>query len=315
MTVIEAMSAGVLRRRMAGQLAGAFERQGRDGTPALDARLLLAHALKIDAAHLALRDDQPIDADVQAMAEALIEKRIAGLPVARLVGRCEFFGMEFEIGPDTLVPRPDSETVVEAALAFCRGRPVSQPPPTIADLGTGSGILLLALLSELPEAQGVGVDIAAGALGIARGNALHLGLDERVQFVLGNWGSALTRHFDVVLANPPYIESDAIAGLQVEVAHHDPHIALDGGPDGLAAYRAILADLDRLLAPDGRAFMEIGFGQADAVAELARSSGFGAVFHRDLGGIDRVAELRRWTEVRSPNDANKNGLGNSAASG
>jgi release factor glutamine methyltransferase len=296
-SVTEAVSAGILRRRMAGQLARAFERQGREGTAALDARLLLAHVLKIDAAELALRDDQPIDAGIQAMAEALVEKRIAGLPVARLVGRCEFFGMEFEIGPDTLVPRPDSETLVEAALAFCRERPVSQPPPTVADLGTGSGILVLALLKELPGARGVGVDIAAGALEVARGNAVRLGLGERVRFVLGDWGSALTGDFDVILANPPYIESDAIAGLQVEVALHDPHIALDGGTDGLAAYRAILADLDRLLAPDGRAFMEIGFDQAYAIAELARSHGFASAFHRDLGGIERVAELRRLTEV------------------
>lgn len=315
MTVIEAMSAGVLRRRMAGRLARAFQRQGRNGTAALDARLLLAHALEIDAARLAFRDDQPIDAGIQAMAEELVEKRIAGLPVARLVGRCAFYGMEFDIGPDTLVPRPDSETVVEAALAFCRERPVSQAPPTVADLGTGSGILVLALLAELPQVRGVGVDISVGALGVARGNAVRLGLGERVRFVLGDWGRALTGNFDVVLANPPYIESGAITGLQVEVALHDPHIALDGGPDGLAAYRAIFADLDRLLAPDGRAFMEIGFGQSSAIAELARSQGFTSAFHRDLGDIERVAELKRLTEVCSPDEANKNGLGNSAASG
>lgn len=291
--IVTTETAGNLRRRLAGKLAAEFARTGRDGTAMLDARLLVAHVLGVDPARLALDDGAPVDAKAEVEATALIERRIAGEPVARIVGRSAFFGLEFAVGADTLVPRPDSETVVEAALAFAEDRDGRQRPPTILDLGTGSGILLLTLLSRLPLATGVGVDIAPGALSVARENAAALGLSDRLQFVLGDWGSALTGGFDIVVANPPYIESAVIADLQVEVARHDPHIALDGGVDGLEAVRAILVDLDRLLAGAGRGFIEIGFDQAAAVAALAEAHGFYATFHRDLGEIERVAELRR----------------------
>jgi release factor glutamine methyltransferase len=293
MTVTATLSAGVLRRRLAARLAEAFAREGRAGTVALDARLLVAHALDVDPARLALCDDQPVDAAAEALAAALVERRIAGEPVARIVGRSEFFGLELEIGPDTLVPRADSETVVEAALAFVDRVAGRDRPLAVLDLGTGSGALVLALLSHLPRANGVAVDIAGDALVVARNNAARLALGGRTRFVVGDWGAALAGGFDIVLANPPYVESGAIAGLQVEVALHDPHMALDGGPDGLDAHRAIFADLDRLMAPGGRTFVEIGFGQAGAVTELAEGQGFSMSFHRDLGGIVRVAELSR----------------------
>jgi release factor glutamine methyltransferase len=296
MSVTAAISAGVLRRRLAARLADAFARQRRDGTAALDTRLLVAHALGVDPAALALSDDQPVDAATEAMAAALVERRIAGEPVQRIVGRSAFFGLVFEIGPDSLVPRPDSETVVEAALAFVDRIAGRDRPLSVLDLGTGSGVLLLALLSQLPRARGVAVDIAPGALAVARNNAGRLGLAERTRFVLGDWGRALAGGFDIVLANPPYVESGTIARLQVEVAIHDPHIALDGGIDGLDAQRAILADLDRLMAQGGRGFVEIGRGQAEAVTALGECQGFSAVFHRDLGGIERVAEFRRSAE-------------------
>lgn len=296
MNVTGAMSAGALRRRFTARLADAFARQQRDGTAALDARLLVAHALGVDPAALALGDDQPIDIASEALAAALIERRIAGEPVQRIVGRSAFFGLEFEIGQDTLVPRPDSETVVEAALAFVDRIAGRDHPLALLDLGTGSGVLLLALLSQLPRARGVAVDIVPGALAIARNNALLLDLADRTEFVLGDWGSALAGGFDIVLANPPYIESARIAGLQVEVAIHDPHIALDGGVDGLDPLRAILVDLDRLMVPGGRGFIEIGWGQAGTVTALGESHGFSTVFHRDLGGIERVVEFRRSSE-------------------
>jgi len=298
MSLTEMTSAGTLRRRLTARLADAFARQGREGTAGLDARLLLAHALGLDPGELALHDDQPVDAPTEAAAGALVDRRIDGVPVARIVGRSAFFGLEFDIGPDTLVPRPDSETVVEAALAFAERSGGRDRPLAVADLGTGSGVLLLALLSRLPRALGVGVDMVGGALAVARNNAARLGLDGRTRFVLADWGTALAGGFDIVLANPPYVESDVIATLQVEVAVHDPRIALDGGRDGLAAYRAILADLDRLLARGGRGFLEIGFGQAQAVAVLGELHGFSTVFHRDLAGIERAAELRRSAKDR-----------------
>jgi len=204
MSVTAAISAGALRRRLAARLAGAFARQQRDGTAALDARLLVAHALRIDPAALALRDDQPVDAAAEALAAALIERRIAGEPVQRIVGRSAFFGLEFEVGADTLVPRPDSETLVEAALAFVDRTGGRNRPITILDLGTGCGVLLLALLLQLPRARGVAVDIAPGALAVARNNAVLLGLADRTRFVLSDWGRALAGGFDVVLANPPF---------------------------------------------------------------------------------------------------------------
>lgn len=296
MSVVAELSAGLLRRRLAARLADAFHREGREGTAALDARLLVAHALDVDPARLALCDDQSVDAPTERLATALIDRRIAGEPVARIVGHSAFYGLELEIGADTLVPRPDSETVVEAALAFTDRDGGRQRPLAVLDLGTGSGALILALLSQLPLARGVAVDLAPGALAVAHNNAARLGLARRTRLIIGDWGKALAGGFDIVLANPPYVESAAIAGLQVEVAIHDPHMALDGGADGLDAYRAIFADLDRLLANGGRGFVEIGFGQARSVAQLAERQGFSTTFHRDLGGIERVAELHRTAE-------------------
>lgn len=316
MTIVAELSTGVLRRRLAARLADAFAREGRNGTAALDARLLLAHALDVDPARLAFCDERSVDAATERLATALVERRIAGEPVARIVGRSAFYGLELEIGPDTLVPRPDSETVVEAALAFVDRDGGRDCPVALVDLGTGSGALILALLSQLPRARGVAVDIAPGALAVARNNAARLALADRTQLIVGDWGKALAGGFDIVVANPPYVESGAIARLQVEVALYEPHVALDGGTDGLDAYREIFADLDRLLAPGGRAFVEIGFRQADGVVELARRQGFSAAFHRDLGGVDRVVELGR---LAGSGDADagetKNGLGNRASSG
>jgi len=296
MTSAAVASAGELRRRLAARLAKAFAQTGREGTASLDARLLVAHALGMDPERLVLDDVVEVDVAAEAQASALVERRIAGEPVARILGRSAFFGLEFDIGPDTLVPRPDTETVVEATLAFVdrtahRGRPLS-----ILDLGTGSGVILLSLLSELPKATGVAVDISPGALRVSLRNVSRLGLSERVRLVRGDWGSSLAGGFDIIVSNPPYIKTGTIADLQVEVAAHDPHMALDGGRDGLGAYRKIFTDLDRLLASGGRGFFEIGFDQAPDVAEVAKSRGFRATFHRDLAGIERVAELLRSSD-------------------
>lgn len=237
MNVAAVTSAGQLRRQFAARLANVFASEGREGTAALDARLLLAHALEVDATRLALCDDDPVDPRTEALATALIDRRIAGEPVARIVGKSAFWGMEFDIDAQTLVPRPDSETLVEAALAFVDRRGWRERTLDLLDLGTGSGILLLALLSELPGATGIATDVEPGAILVAHRNAMRLNLADRAMFAVGNWGDALCGGFDLVLANPPYIESAQIGGLQVEVARHDPHMALDGGADGLDAIR------------------------------------------------------------------------------
>jgi release factor glutamine methyltransferase len=219
-------------------------------------------------------------------------RRAAGEPLARIVGEKEFWGLTFRLSPETLVPRPDTETVVSAALAAVRSRPAGTSQ-RILDIGTGSGAILCALLCELPDATGTGTDRARGALETARDNAGRLRLTGRADFVLTDWATAVAGPFDLVVANPPYIESREIAALPLEVRGFDPHLALDGGEDGLDGHRAIVADLGRLLGPRGRAFIEVGAGQADTVARLGAGFGFAASRYRDLAGIERVVELAR----------------------
>ncbi|KMO27620.1 SAM-dependent methyltransferase, partial [Methylobacterium tarhaniae] len=172
----------------------------------------------------------------------------AGEPVARIIGAWEFWGLPFGLSSDTLVPRPDTETLVEAALGLGLG---PDAPHRLADLGTGSGCILVALLTEWPQAVGLGIDRSPGACVTARANAARNGVADRAAFAVGDWASALSGPFDVVVANPPYIASEVIAGLSGEVRDHDPRLALDGGADGLDAYRTILAQVPRLLAPGG----------------------------------------------------------------
>jgi release factor glutamine methyltransferase len=287
------ITAGAARRDLAKRLARALADQERDGTPALDARILLAHAMGVEAARLALYDDVPLDQLAQVRAADFIARRIAGEPVARIVGRCAFWSLDLEVGPETLIPRPDTETVVEAALAFVDRRGSRAGAYRIVDIGTGTGAIVLALLSELPNAIGVATDRVTAALSVAERNARRLGLWQRMHCVACDWATAVAGGFDLVLTNPPYIESQAMTGLQVEVAQHDPCLALDGGDDGLDPCRAIVADLDRLLVPGGRGYVEVGMGQADDVACLAQMTGFSALLHDDIGKIARVVEICR----------------------
>lgn len=215
--------------------------------------------------------------------EALAERRAAREPVSRIVGRREFWSREFLLTPETFDPRPDSETVVEAALAAVPSC------GTVLDLGTGSGCLLAALLAERPDAWGLGIDRSPGACRAAQRNLSGL----RAAVAAGYWGTAVGGRFDLVVSNPPYIPSADIAELMPEVRDHDPRLALDGGADGLDAYRAILGDLSRLLSPGGAAVLELGIGQAESVAALADSSGLRVRDIRaDLGGIPRAMVLR-----------------------
>ncbi|MGC8470256.1 MAG: peptide chain release factor N(5)-glutamine methyltransferase [Acetobacteraceae bacterium] len=216
---------------------------------------------------------------------AWVARREAREPLALILGRREFWSLEFAVSPATLIPRPESETLIEAALAAF---PERAAVARVLDLGTGTGCLLLAALSEFPAAFGVGVDLAPAAAALAARNARGLGLAGRAGFLAGNWAQALGGRFDLVLANPPYVATGEIAGLMAEVARHEPRTALDGGADGLGAYRALVPALPALLAPGGRAIVELGAGQAGAVAGLAAAAGLAAEARADLAGVPRA---------------------------
>ncbi len=251
--------------------------------PAREARLLLLHALGRPAAALLDRRER-----VAAPGLArLVARRAAREPMALILGRQGFWTLELEVSAATLIPRADSETVVEAALA-------AHPAPCrVLDLGTGTGCLLLAVLAERPAAWGVGVDLSPAAAALAARNAAANGLAARAAFLAGNWAAALAGRFDLVLSNPPYIPSADLAGLMPEVIAHEPARALDGGADGLAAYRRITAVLPGLLAPGGMAVLELGIGQDASVPALARAAGLRVVALRpDLGGVARALVLQ-----------------------
>lgn len=270
-------------------------RAGGLDAPALDARLLVGHALRLDHAGLASAAERPLSAQDADRIEALAARRLRHEPVARIVGRKEFWGLSFAVTPAVLVPRPDSETVVAAALGAIDKRGGRMQRLRLADLGVGSGALLLALLSELPNAFGAGTDCDPLALATARANAARLGLSGRAGFVLCHYGSALAGGFDLVIANPPYVCTGDIDTLASEVRDFDPRAALDGGFDGLDGYRAIAADARRLLAPGAVLVVEIGVGQAAAVAALFTAGGLAvdaSVLH-DFGGIPRALAARR----------------------
>lgn len=287
-----ALTVAALRRELATALAAA-------GIADADreARLLLAEALDCPPGDLLLRADAPVAEAAAGTARAFATRRAAGEPVARIRGRREFWSLDFRLSPGTLVPRPDTETLVEAALAACPGR---DTPLRILDLGTGTGAILAALLVERPRAFGLAVDRSEDAARTARDNLARNGLAGRARVVVGDWGTALAggdagRGFDLVVSNPPYITSAEMAELPVEVRAHDPRQALEAGADGLDAYRAITADLPRLLAPGGVCVLELGAGQEPAVATLARAAGLdvdGAA-RPDLGGIPRALVARR----------------------
>lgn len=295
MRIVDATgTVGALWRRIALRLRNNAA-GGRDSDASLDARLLVAHAAGIEPPRLPLAGDRPVSPEVDALALSLAERRIAGEPVARITGTKEFWSLDFALSPQTLVPRPDTETLVEGALRHVERRGARDAPLRILDLGTGTGAILIALLSELPQASGVGIDLAEGAAATARGNALRHGLAGRAAFAVGNWAAAIGGRFDLVVANPPYVTRAEMRGLPIEVREHDPRLALDGGPDGLAAYRTILAGVTRLLTPGGAVFLEVGMGQAASVGELAAEQGLATGVLPDIAGIERVVSAE-WRE-------------------
>jgi release factor glutamine methyltransferase len=269
-------------------------------SPDLDARLLVGQALGLDHTALAAQSARRLTAAEAAALDALLARRLAHEPVARILGTKEFWSLPLRITSAVLVPRPETETVVEAVLAVAeRGRPLR-----IADLGVGSGAILLALLSELPAAFGVGTDRDTRALGVAHDNARRLGLAARAGFVACDFGTALADGCDVVVSNPPYIPTQDIATLAPEVCDHDPRAALDGGSDGLAAYRAIAADAARLLAVGGWLAVEIGVGQDAAVSALLAAQGLALAGapRRDLAGHPRVIVARKIGDRRASSE-------------
>lgn len=246
----------------------ALARQG-SATPGLDARLLLQAAAGLTREAMIADPDRPIAADAVARFNGFIDRRLTGEPVSRILGMREFYGRVFAVTPATLDPRPDTETLIEAALSFMP----AETPCRLIDLGTGTGAIALTLLAERPRAEAVLTDISAEALKVARGNAERLGVVPRAAFVEGSWFTGVAGRFDLILSNPPYIPSAILPTLDLDVRNFDPRAALDGGPDGLGPYRDIAAQAAFFLAPQGRVIVEIGEGQAFEIEDIFKAVG------------------------------------------
>jgi release factor glutamine methyltransferase len=265
-----------------------FRQAGIDSAEA-DARLLIAHALGIDRAELMANGERALNPEQTKAIDALGERRVKREPVARILGAKKFWSLSLQVTLAVLVPRPETETVIEAALDLIVRDALRMERLRILDIGTGSGALLLALLSELPNAVGTGTDISAAALSVARANAERHGLDGRCTFVACNIAAGLQGPFDLIVSNPPYVMRGEIASLAPEVRDYDPAIALDGGMDGLDGYRSIAGEARRLLAPGGRLIVELGAEQESAVRALFTKAGLTAGSARkDLAGIPRA---------------------------
>jgi release factor glutamine methyltransferase len=261
----------------------------------IDARMLIGHVLGLDLTGLITSAQRQLTTDEAARLEDFARRRLAGEPVARVIGAKEFWGLPLQLSPATLVPRPDTETVVELALELLRADGATGRPLRIADLGTGSGAILLALLSELPTATGVGTDISEQALQTAAANAARVGLAPRATFIACDYASGLSGLFDLIVSNPPYIRAADIAGLAVEVREYDPHAALDGGADGLDAYRALIPQAAGLLAPGALLIVEAGEGQSGPINGLMTLAGLAPTGapKADLAGIPRAVSGRK----------------------
>jgi len=265
--------------------AAAALTQAQCGEPRRRARRLVASTLALSPADLLAHPERAVDERATDRVRVVLARMVDCEPLSRILGRREFWGMEFGLSTDTLDPRPETETVVTAVL---RSIPDRGAPLRLLDLGTGTGCILLALLSEFPAATGFGVDVAAGAAVTARRNAATLGLAHRADFVVGDWAGPISGAFDVIISNPPYIASAALADLPREVALYDPRCALDGGPDGLACYRSLAADIRRLMGPRSLFVCEVGLSQGSAVEAILRANGLSIErCERDLAGIMR----------------------------
>lgn len=258
-------------------------------TPDLDARIFMREVFGIEDSDFIL--DSPIK-PTEVQNDLLVQyvaRRIKGEPVSRILGVREFWSLPFKVTADTLDPRPDTEIMIEAAL---KAFPDAKTPQKLLDLGTGTGCILISLLHEWPQAQGVGVDISEGALSVAAENAVRNNVSERAAFICADWGEGITDKFDVILSNPPYIPSEDIANLENAVKNHDPIHALDGGKDGLDCYKTIVMAIKSLLNTEGRAFLEIGYQQGADLTRIVEEYGLCVeTIHPDLGGIPRIVEI------------------------
>jgi release factor glutamine methyltransferase len=261
----------------------------------LDARMLVGAVLGLDLTGMIAAASRLLTSDESIRLEDFARRRLEGEPVARILGNKEFWGLPLNLSAATLVPRPDTETVVELALEMSQAAPDPNHRLRIADIGTGSGAILLALLSELPDAYGVGTDISEAALRTASANAARLGFARRAAFVACDYAAALSDRFDLIVSNPPYIRSADIGGLAAEVRDHDPHRALDGGADGLDAYRVLIPQAAPLLAPRGALVVEAGQGQAQEIEGLMTAAGLmlEGPAKADLAGIRRAVAGRK----------------------
>jgi release factor glutamine methyltransferase len=266
--------------------AEALLREAGVDTPELDARILMGASLGMTREHMLIHATARLNPAQVGRVLGFIARRVDREPVSRILGRREFWSLDFHLSPATLDPRPDSETLIDEALA---GIPDRKAPLSILDLGTGTGCLLLALLSELPNAAGAGIDRSEEAVATATANARRLGFGQRARFAVGDWGAGLSERFDLVVSNPPYIPEAEIETLAPEVVRFDPLAALAGGPDGLDAYRTIVAQLSNLLKSNGKVIFEVGAGQAADVARLLVTAGFSGIGTRcDLGRVERA---------------------------
>jgi len=261
----------------------------------LDARTLMCAALGVDLTGLIASAARSLTGAEAERLQDFAARRLSGEPVARILGVKEFWGLPLKLSAETLVPRPDTEAVVELALELLRAHATTDRRLRIADLGTGTGAILLALLHELARAYGFGTDISVDALQTAEANAVDLGLADRARFIACSYATGLSGEFDLIVSNPPYIRTADIAGLAVEVRRHDPLAALDGGPDGLGAYRALVPQAAGLLAPGGLLVVEVGFGQSEQVEALMTAAGLAEVAPAkdDLSGIPRAVAGRK----------------------
>ena len=282
----EGLTPNTSRRQAMRLLADAFAGAGIED-PSIDARLLLCAAAGFDHVALIRDPDLPIEEEAAELARAMAQRRLAREPVSRILGQRSFWSFDLLVTPAVLDPRPDTETVVDGALEVLGER--QGEALSILDLGTGSGAILCALLDIFPNGRGLGVDLSPGACAVARENLARCELNQRGEVRQGGWSAGLPGPYDLVVSNPPYIESGALAGLDPEVRLFDPMRSLDGGPDGLTAYRDIAALLPALVAPGGFAILEVGQGQAQAVMDLLTGCGLRDVrAKRDLAGVERA---------------------------
>jgi release factor glutamine methyltransferase len=257
-------------------------------TASLDARIILKHILKIDETDLIANSDTEVSVSDSQLINTVLHRRINGEPISQIVGHKEFWSLDFKVTKDVLDPRPDSETLINAALSYFG----DTPPTLIADLGTGTGCLPIALLTEWPNCQAIAVDISEKALAVASENAKTHGVSDRIRFVQGSWAEPLNEKFDLVLSNPPYITSADIESLSVEVRKFDPILALDGGEDGLDCYKKIISSLKSIMKPHGICLLESGYNQDQDIARLAKDTGLSVnAIHPDLAGIARAVEI------------------------